>query len=360
MLIAFRVDASHQIGAGHGMRCLTLAKSLKTMLQNWVPDIQVTFVATKGADMLLGLIRKQGFGYIEVDAIASSVAHIPADLWIIDHYQLDQRFESELVNAGKKVMVIDDLANRDHHCDLLLDCNLTDNFTQRYQHLIPEKCEVLLGPQYALLREEFYLDGSSHQQTHSAAPRVLICFGGSDPVNMTTTALDALELCKESRLSADVVIGSSHRNKQDILERVSHCQHIDVHIDCTYMAALMRKADVMIGAGGSMHWERCISQLPGLVVTIAENQIESTVCVSKQEACVYAGHYNEVSAKCIASLLTAMLSDTNKLTAMAQQAGAILPAKAGTPEVCRQIIRHLLPEVNLVIQQRQQHQQQQQ
>ena len=109
MLIAFRVDASHHIGAGHGMRCHTLAKSLKTMLQNWVPDIQMTFVATKGANLLLGLIREEGFGYIEVDAIASSVAHIPADLWIIDHYQLDQRFESELVNAGKKVMVIDDL-----------------------------------------------------------------------------------------------------------------------------------------------------------------------------------------------------------------------------------------------------------
>jgi UDP-2,4-diacetamido-2,4,6-trideoxy-beta-L-altropyranose hydrolase len=55
-----------------------------------------------------------------------------------------------------KIFVIDDLANRKHDCDVLLDQNYFSNQEKRYQNLISKDCHMFCGPRHTLLRKEFW------------------------------------------------------------------------------------------------------------------------------------------------------------------------------------------------------------
>lgn len=177
MRVFFRVDASSEIGTGHVVRCLTLAKELKKQGAN------CTFICRSHSGNLLDQIIHEGFETVvlqgncsgnqgqqtqprtlahadwlgtdwETDALQTkeAIGSQKPDWLIIDHYALDQNWERELRPLCKKIMVIDDLADRDHDCDLLLDQNLVANLTHRYLQRVPDQCACLLGPKFALLQ----------------------------------------------------------------------------------------------------------------------------------------------------------------------------------------------------------------
>ena len=128
------------------MRCLTLAKGIQNMLD--ASDIlhSITLVNSQESTLLQERYGPCNLNHEVVKQIDSNVEHVDADLWIVDHYQLDETFEQKLSLTGAKVMVIDDLANRRHYCDLLLDVNFSDK-GNRYETLVPHKCKMLLGPE---------------------------------------------------------------------------------------------------------------------------------------------------------------------------------------------------------------------
>ena len=182
MLVVIRADASTSIGSGHVMRCLTLAHRLKKE-----KNAKVVFVMRVLPGNLIDVVEKQGFevlklppanqkyslsGYglwltvpMEVDAqqTIEILQHYlqdhgcnAVDRLIVDSYALDEQWEQVLWPYCNEIMVIDDLANRRHDCDILLDQNFYLNKDVRYAGLVPEHCKMLLGPEHALLREEFY------------------------------------------------------------------------------------------------------------------------------------------------------------------------------------------------------------
>lgn len=167
--VAFRVDASIAIGAGHVMRCLTLARALRNVAY-------CEFIISNSGAALSSKIEASGYDVHVIADIDNDPAQHAAntlavispktDLIIIDHYSLDAHYETRLYKKVSGVMVIDDLANRKHHCDLLLDGNLLPNSTSRYESLVPKDCITLLGPQYTLLREEFYAASPKRTQKH--------------------------------------------------------------------------------------------------------------------------------------------------------------------------------------------------
>ena len=111
---------------------------------------------------------------------------------VVDHYALDVRWETAVRSAARGLLVIDDLADRPHDCDLLLDQNYYADKDARYVGLVPDRCELLLGPRYALLREEFLAARLGVRTRTGPATRLLVCFGGMDADNFTARALDAL------------------------------------------------------------------------------------------------------------------------------------------------------------------------
>ncbi|MFC4700527.1 UDP-2,4-diacetamido-2,4,6-trideoxy-beta-L-altropyranose hydrolase [Glaciecola siphonariae] len=346
MNVLFRVDAALEIGSGHVMRCLTLARALKSA------SINCEFLCRQTTGDLIAFIRQQGFVVHSLspalnkhanDFDTTSIQSLDAqqslkvisqdyELLIVDHYELGAEYCAMLRKRCRSIMVIDDLADREHDCDLLLDQNLFHALEKRYAGLLQEHCTRLLGPKFALLRPEFY------QATHKKIDgRILVGFGSSDPHNLSAIALEAIARLDCKALSVDLVIGDNYPWREALENKVKQQQNVALHVQTPHMAKLMCQAQFMLGAGGTTHWERCICALPALVVTCADNQIASTEYLTQLNACVYLGRAEEASVQMLEKNISRYLSQPDLLDTVANAARNIVPKDAGTPLVVEHV-----------------------
>ena len=324
MNVIIRADASTSIGSGHVMRCLTLAHRLKKE-----KNAKVVFVMRVLPGNLIGVVEKQGFdvlkllpanqkyslsGYglwltvpMEVDARQTIDLLQPylrehgcdvVDRLIVDSYALDEQWELMLRPYCREIMVIDDLANRRHDCDILLDQNFYLNKDVRYAGLVPEHCKMLLGPEHALLREEFYEAKKHLRKRDCTIKNILVFYGGSDLTNETEKAIKALvQLHDEGyNFTADIITGVSNSRREKIKKICSKYHFFHYYCQVSNMAEFMNKADLMLGAGGSTTWERLYMELPALVTAVAENQVKCCEECGKAGLIDYVGPANCVEA----------------------------------------------------------------
>ena len=273
------------------MRCLTLADALKQhgcqirFLSRHLPGYLRDLLAAKehqfrllscssNGAILDDLAQSHWLGVSQSadaqDAI-QALTDLTWDWLVVDHYALDARWESLLRKTVRRVMVIDDIADRQHDCDVLLDQNLYADMDTRYTGKVPLHCRLLLGPRYALLREEFRQLRQHVMPRNGLVRRVLVFFGGVDEANFTGRTIEALSRLNIAGLCVDVVIGAQHPQREHI---ESACAQLGCvcHVQTSRMAELMAAADLAIGAGGSTSWERCCLGLPALAFSIAQNQ----------------------------------------------------------------------------------------
>ena len=338
--ILIRCDASLMIGSGHVMRCRTLARELQRRgaevsflcrrqpgdLTNLLePEFALlalpeqTLAACDGLDgrdlysSWLGCTQEQDAAQcLQVLATAG----IKSASWLVaDHYGLDARWEQQLVagltvgEAPPKLLVIDDLADRPHQAEILLDQNFFGEAThQRYQDLLPSQCRQLLGPHYALL-------GPEYAQLHPLVPprtelrRVLVFFGGVDPSNLTGRALEALMDPALADLAVDVVLGLKSPHRQAVAELVARRPHTTLHGPLPSLAGLIARADLAIGAGGATTWERACLGLPSLVVAIAANQLPFSEALDQAGHLQLLGDGADVTAEQIRSALLPLMTE---------------------------------------------------
>ena len=261
----FRFEASPSIGAGHAIRSCVIADAL-------VEDGWISYLVTSknSYDFIPDLKR---FDRVDPeDFYDEPVSH---DLLVIDHYDLDITYEQYFRTYAKKILVIDDLANRNHDCDILLDQTYGRN-AKDYQDLVPENCKILTGSDYVLLRKAFIEmrpKALEKRRKTKEIKRILISMGGSDPQNHT---LQALEMIKETGFKGeiDIVLGFKEKSKTAILDFLKGTPNFyRVHVNPN-IAQLMYEADLCIGASGSSVWERCCLGLPQVVRQTAKNQSE--------------------------------------------------------------------------------------
>lgn len=272
--VAFRADASHSIGTGHVMRCLTLAEELRDR------GAEILFICRDQPGHLMDFIEKQGYGVKslplapENDAaltIAALAGQKP-DWLVVDHYGLDAAWETVLRPQAARIMVIDDLADRPHDCDLLLEQNFRLGGEHRYDDLVPAACRQLSGPKYALLRREFALARENLAGRDGGVRRILVSFGGSDPQNYTGLALDALDASSARSLAVDVIAGAVNPHQAELAARCAGRPQTRFFPQVGNMAEMLGAADLAIGAGGTTNWERAALALPSIVIGIADNQ----------------------------------------------------------------------------------------
>jgi UDP-2,4-diacetamido-2,4,6-trideoxy-beta-L-altropyranose hydrolase len=296
MNIAIRVDASNKIGTGHFMRCLTLADVLNQR------GAQIHFICRHLPEHLGGMLMEKNHGLTRLDsalveAAADDLAHadwlgvsqqqdaqdtvaaLSYQTWdwlVVDHYALDAQWESALRQTASKLLAVDDIADRQHDCDVLLDQNFYADKHSRYTGKVPEHCMLLLGPRYALLRDQFRQLRKQTEPRTGTVKRVLIFFGGVDEENYTGLALQTLADMAVPDMDVDVVIGTQHPCRTEI--EAACVQHgFACHVQTSRMAELMAQADLCIGAGGIATWERCCLGLPTIAMPTAENQRRQTV-----------------------------------------------------------------------------------
>lgn len=312
MNIIIRTDASVEIGTGHVMRCLTLAKQLKrhganmTFVCRELEGNSISYLQSENMDVLvLPGIQKNGNDLdwikenmlLDADETFSLLIekNMTVDILVVDHYALDKQWEEKLRGIANHILVIDDLANRSHDCDFLLDQNYYLNMEHRYNGLVPEWCALMLGPDYVLLRDEFIEAAKKTRERTSKVENLLVFFGGTDPTGETIKALTALKELDVTFKNIDVIVGLSNPKKKQIQQLCKEVHNTRYHCQVNNMAELMMKADLAIGAGGATTWERCILGLPSLSVIVAENQRELTKTLSakKISLCVESSQQNK-------------------------------------------------------------------
>ena len=300
MRVLFRVDASISIGSGHVMRCLTLAHALKSR------GAQVLFICRASGGDLGGLLRDQG---IEVAWLVAPSAKADAEQtldvmalhafgtgdWVVlDHYGLSRAWESTIRRSGSRILVIDDLANRPHDCDLLLDQNLVADYQARYAGLVAEETITLLGPRYAMLQPS-YREAHQTARRRSGRPRrIMVFFGGADLPDMTTKVVEAL-LQRPEDVVVDMVVGAANPKRELLLDLAAANPRIVAHTQLPSLTGLMLQADLSIGAGGATTWERLCLRLPGVVVTLADNQRPVAAEMQRRGFAIWAGDAEDLA-----------------------------------------------------------------
>ena len=368
MRVAFRVDASLQIGTGHVMRCLTLAGEF------WRLGANVVFICREHPGNLCNHIEAMGFEVYrlpwsandenteqeydmdtqpphanwlgtswqkDADETISTLLLERIDSLVVDHFAIDARWERKVRDlASVKIGIIDGQLDRAHYCDFLLDPNLTPNAEFRWKALVPCDCRLFLGPRFAFLNSEFIEERENLRTRDGYIKSILVSFGGVDRNNATAKALRALSKIDISAITVDVVIGPGNPYKEELECSWAHLPNVNIHFQPSNMAKLMSKADLAIGAGGIMAWERCSLGLPTIILGVADNQQENCLSIAREEAGIYLGKLEEVDIRSIVDSITFMLYHPDEVSKMAKNSMKIMKdSGSGLKEFCKAIIQ---------------------
>jgi len=284
----------------------------------------ITFVCSAGASAVVPALAQRGFALIEPPAFAAATRApgFRCGLLVIDDYRLDAAFESGCRAWAERILVIDDLANRRHDCDVLLDQS-PGRLRADYAALVPAEAELLIGPSYALLDRRFR-DARRQRKPAGSVRRVFVNCGTTDTANATGLALDALAAAKLGA-AVDVVLGSAAPHLSAIRARLAATgPGAALHLDVDDMAGLMVDADLAIGAGGVGALERCALGLPSLVMTVADNQVGVAGALGAAGAVGYLGNVAGCSARELARALQELAADAQLRDAMGKAGRALV------------------------------------
>lgn len=363
--IVFRADASLQIGSGHVMRCLTLATALREH------GVVCHFICREHPGDLINQIRDLGFavtalvtGSLDLQAVEKNGESLPAhaawlgvdwqtdaeatrdvlqplspDWLVVDHYALDRAWEQALRPHCAQLMVIDDLADRPHDCDLLLDQNLGRAMAD-YAKLVPATSKVLTGTRYALLRPEFAAlrDYSLRRRHPPKLQQLLINMGGVDQADATGQVLETLRQCPLPQdCHITVVMGLNAPWLATVLTLAADLPWpCEVKVNVNDMAQLMADSDLAIGAAGGTSWERCVLGLPTLIVVVAANQKPGAMALTEAHAAVLLNDADPYNATVLSMQLETL--DGLKLARLSKAASDLVDG-SGTRRVVASMLR---------------------
>ena len=292
--ILIRADASARIGTGHLMRCLSLATVLRHVGAN------VRFACRDLPGLPGHRLSEAGFDLIRLPAgpemTEPSAAWLDeagaVDVVVVDHYGLDAAWEHAARRHGRLIVAIDDLADRPHDADILIDTTL-GRIQAHYRGLVPDPCITLLGPTYALVDPRFP-QARPVSLAYRATPglaHLVVSLGGADPQGITAQVVRSLAqttLPTPARIT--IVLGPAVTDRLAIEQAADHlsCQ-ARVLSDVRDMPRLLSETDLVIGAGGGSAWERCCLGVPTLMLVLADNQAEGAAALAAAGAALLVG-----------------------------------------------------------------------
>jgi UDP-2,4-diacetamido-2,4,6-trideoxy-beta-L-altropyranose hydrolase len=357
--IAFRVDVSEKIGTGHLARCLALAGVLC--------EIAETFFICRHVDQTwASRIASEGHRLVRLDVAGDSVPSAersgyalwlgvdwtddaretltaivgigaPLDWLVVDHYALDAHWESALRAIARNILVIDDLADRDHDCDFLLDQNFHPAPEQRYRRRVGKNCRLLLGPSYALLRSEFARERGFSVLREAIPQRILTFMGGVDAAGHTRKVIQAFLGLGRKDLVLEVALASTNPYLPELTTEFGATPQIEFCVDVSDMASRLRRADIAVGAGGISTWERCCLGLPSITLSIAENQDKGAQELGAVGATLYLGRAAEADVTTIQAALQVLLNTDSLRQTMAANAARLVDGLGAERVACRML-----------------------
>jgi UDP-2,4-diacetamido-2,4,6-trideoxy-beta-L-altropyranose hydrolase len=337
--IAIRADASVEIGAGHVMRCLTLAGQLRSQGADCV------FVCREHDGHLCDIIEKKGFSVCRLAASREGLTddcpahagwlgtnwrqdaqvtvealerHGAKDLMIVDHYALDHRWERWISGRGMRIAVMDDLADRSHDCHVLIDQNCLPGQEARYADLLPRNCVTLFGSAFALIRTEFQTSKGLQRPRDGTIARILVFFGSADSADYTSRVLGAIGELDWPALQVDVVTGAANPRKEAIARLCGQDGRFSYYCQVANMAQLMAAADLAISAGGFTSYELAYMGVPSILFPLSSIQEQVSAELASRGVAISLGHTKTFPEDEFRRALRALLGSPLQCTQMAR------------------------------------------
>jgi UDP-2,4-diacetamido-2,4,6-trideoxy-beta-L-altropyranose hydrolase len=322
--IAFRVDASMQIGGGHVMRCLSLAHHLRNAGADCI------FVTQPSSIEIIPQLETAGFGIVLINDLSSEStinamtrsSECAYDWLVVDHYSLDSDFHSAMRGVVRHVMVIDELLNRSCDCDLFVD-PAPGKGTADYDRHCPNAI-VLAGPRFALLRDSFlHARPASMDRKRWPIKKVLVGIGTVDGKEMAPVLLRGI-CAVDEHLEIDIFSGDK-ANSLPLLRKIAVelPNTIKIFSNVTDMAQLMLEQDLVVTAAGSIVWEICCLGLPSITVITSDNQKNNARALDRAAASIVAGDYRQVDEDKIFRLTNKLLNDPQLTDRLSKKAASL-------------------------------------
>jgi len=335
--LVIRADASLAMGTGHVMRCLALA-------QTWRDSGgDVVIAAAELTPAIAHRLQGEGMEMVRLESKSTSPAnaHYLAALaderhatWVVvDGYQFDSAYQRSIKDSGFRLLLIDDTGQCGPYCaDVVLNQNAYANEEMYFDR--DSSTQLLLGPDYALLRKEFGDWRKWSRDFTPLAQRLLIVMGGSDPENFTAHILRAVLTLDLKDVEITVVIGGANMHLVSLREFESRAGNVRLQIDVNNMPEVMAGADLAISAAGTTCYELALLQVPMVLLAIAENQVPTAHVLANLRAAIDAGWHADFDDQCFANLLHCVIQDAQLRCSLAQSASRLVDGM-GAHRVCQ-------------------------
>jgi len=297
--ILFRADSSSTIGTGHIMRDLILASHYK--------ESKIIFATQeldgnsnqkiKEADYKIELLKSNG-----VKEVIKLVKKYNIDLIVIDHYDINYKYEKELKKTtGVKILSFDDTYEK-HCCDILLKHNISAD-KKRYLDLLPQSCELRCGTEFTLLRDEFIREKKKNYNLKSDGEKtIFLAMGGADHGNLNIEILKVLE--KFNNIRVNLATTTANENLKELKKYVKNREWINIHINSKTIAKFIRKSNFAIITPSVSANEVYFMGTPFIAIKTAENQDDIYRYLKKKKFSVLERFNNKELKKHVEVLLS--------------------------------------------------------
>tara|TARA_Y100000816_G_scaffold1913_1_gene1081 strand:+ start:29216 stop:30286 length:1071 start_codon:yes stop_codon:yes gene_type:complete len=330
MQVIFRVDSSKNIGSGHVIRCLRIANKLRDK------SADCSFICKELSGSLIKLIKDQGFKVFllsqeikmpnknssiivdklfnwKTDALqtAEILKNLQTNTLIVDHYGIDKKWEDYQKPYCKKIMAIDDLDNRKHSVDIILDQNLFPNIQKRYLKNSNKNCRKFIGLEYAFLDPNFIKKRKFIRRQKKEVSKIFIYLGNTGSSNILRRILKVFIDNSLNKFKIEVIFTGDAEEKNKIINLSRNHKFIKILDTQPNLADIMSSADLSIGAGGLTTWERIYLGLPSAVITVADNQKECSEYLNSLGLIWLIGHHDQIDDNKITDDIKKILSSEN-------------------------------------------------
>jgi len=306
--IAFRVDASADIGIGHLMRCLALSEELARR------GHACFFVSKTDNRELISKIEKNNDFFqinpsLDLNQDAETLIKFSNEKnidWIItDHYNIDEKYLQNLKEKDFKVLSIDDNAQIHYFSDVVLNQNIG---SEKLKFSSEKDTEFLLGPKYSILRDQLLIRDNKTRQ--SEVKKILIMLGGTDKDNLILKILKSLKSFDNTEFI--VVIGPLNPH-QDEIKKYIKGEGLNARVIKfpENMADLYLESDIAISAGGTSSYEFSYFGIPNIIISIADNQLAISNEFDKQNISIYLGKKEQFSSENLKNKVKELIEDSS-------------------------------------------------
>lgn len=337
--LVVRADADSRMGTGHLMRCFTLAQGWQTrggriiFATNCNNDRLTRHF--EAANMPIAAIEHPHPNPMDWDRTSKMLNSNPGAWLVLDGYHFDSAYQRRIKDGGHRLFVIDDTAHLDrYYGDIVLNQNLK---AEHMDYSAQPFTRFLLGPRYALLRQEFLSRRYINSNIPRIASKVLVTLGGGDDQNQTLRVIRALQAMALEGLEAVVVVGAANPHRSALESEANKSKFL---IQLTYnagnMPELMEWADLAVCAGGTTCWELAFMGVPTLVIILAANQQANAEGLEEEGVSVNLGWYSRLSREKIEQKLIEIAYSEN-IRAQMSRRGRFLVDGKGIERVLREL-----------------------